>query len=46
MQERIDKIRAVSVDTADLLQTAYDKMMGKKESACHGSINDVKEYHK
>lgn len=46
MQERIDKIRAVSADTADLLQTAYDKLMVKKEAACHGSITDVKEYQK
>lgn len=46
MQERIDKIRAVSSDTADLLQTAYDKLMEKKEAACHGSITDVKEYQK
>lgn len=46
MQERIDKIRAVSADTADLLQTAYDKLLIKKEKARTGNMSDVKEYQK
>ena len=46
MQERIDKIRAVSADTADLLQTAYDKLLIKKEKARTGNVGDVKEYQK
>lgn len=46
MQERINKIRAVSADTADLLQTAYDKLLIKKEKARTGNVGDVKEYQK
>lgn len=46
MQERIDKIRAVSSDTAELLQAAYDKLLEKKEHAKLGNMSDVKDYQK
>ena len=46
MQERIDKIRAVSSDTAELLQAAYNKLLEKKEHAKLGNMSDVKEYQK
>ena len=46
MQERIDKIKAVSSDTAELLQTAYDKLMTKKESVRNSSISEVRDFQK
>ncbi len=46
MQERIDKIKAVSSDTAELLQAAYNKLLEKKEHAKLGNMSDVKEYQK
>lgn len=46
MQERIDKIRAVSESTAELLQAAYNKLLEKKEHAKLGNMSDVKEYQK
>lgn len=46
MQERIDKIRVVSSDTAELLQAAYDKLLEKKEHAKLGNMSDVKDYQK
>ena len=46
MQERINKIRAVSSDTAELLQTAYDKLMTKKESVRNSSISEVRDFQK
>lgn len=46
MQERINKIRAVSESTAELLQAAYNKLLEKKEHAKLGNMSDVKEYQK
>lgn len=46
MQERINKIRAVSESTAELLQAAYNKLLEKKEYAKLGNMSDVKEYQK
>ena len=46
MQERINKIKAVSSDTAELLQTAYDKLMTKKESVRNSSISEVRDFQK
>lgn len=46
MQERINKIRAVSESTAELLQAAYNKLLEKKEHAKAGNMSDVKEYQK
>lgn len=46
MQERIDKIKAVSSDTAELLQAAYEKLLIKKEKARTGNVGDVKDYQK
>lgn len=46
MQERINKIMAVSSDTAELLQAAYDKLLIKKEKARIGNMGDVKDYQK
>ena len=46
MQERINKIRAVSESTAELLQAAYNNLLEKKEHAKLGNMSDVKEYQK
>lgn len=46
MQERIDKIKAVSSDTAELMQAAYEKLLIKKEKARTGNVGDVKDYQK
>ena len=46
MQERINKIRAVTESTAELLQAAYNKLLEKKEHAKLGNMSDVKEYQK
>ena len=46
MQERINKIRAVSESTAELLQAAYNKLLEKKEHAKTGNMSDVKDYQK
>ena len=46
MQERIDKIKAVSSDIAELLQAAYEKLLIKKEKARTGNVGDVKDYQK
>lgn len=46
MQERINKIKAISAETAEILQQAYVKLNEKKEKAKSGSVNEVKEFHR